>query len=409
MLLINKYILKNNYFLMEGYNQFNKINEISGLFNMNLQNKDDYNNLNISFNKHKSLNHIPSSFNLNQNFTRHETKMSFNINEKITNLNNPSAKEGINLMKPVESLKNKSFLSVISNFDIYLNTLNNNCLNINSTYSGHTGRVNDIVSLKDYPVFASGGEDGKLKIWSLEINNKPIKEFKLDSSSQITSLDVYKDFLLIGTGKGNLNIINIKTMKTVGSSKLHSDRISHIKVYNDIDNKSYLLTTGEDSLCNVIEIEKLISNQISKQKTNENQQFEGDEFESVENTLNSGQNMQKMFFLNNHRNFLYSLNFDETLTVFNLENNMEILKFDAKNDILGTDYILDYSSSNNDSIQILIGNNNGAVIESCIDYNSNNIWFNSIIQSSCQQRFSSYLRIDENVVLSSDEGFYYII
>ena len=366
----------------------------SNIVNIKVSNDTEYKELLIKLNQFTLNNKI---FSISNNFHMKNIKLSYNINEifnTVDNINN--TKEGIILSKRIKNTN--KFLSVISNYEIHLNEVSKDGINFIRAYKGHEQRINDIVILDTYPVFVSGSEDGKLKIWSLE-ENKKLKEFKLEHS-ELTSLACYNEYLFAGTGKGGLNVFNLKTMKKVSSKRIHSERISNITVCRGVEGSDYLITCGEDSLCNLIILDDIASFIKEAELPDD----------IIISTINMSQNMIKADLLGNSKYFLYGSNSDESLSIFNLEKNTELLKFDAKNDYLGINYIADFISiESGNRIKLNVGSYDGAVVECILNASNKTVSIESILQTNVEQRISSILDFDSITVMCTDEGFYYIL
>jgi hypothetical protein len=77
-------------------------------------------------------------------------------------------------------------------------------------FSGHSGSVTSLVSLRDGHTIISGGLDGVLKVWDIS-EEKPVAEIREDSSHGIHYIHIFNDFSQVGAaGKsGDISLYRI--------------------------------------------------------------------------------------------------------------------------------------------------------------------------------------------------------
>lgn len=336
---------------------------------------------NITFSENFRVRSTPSVFDINEILLQNSEEQQSNSGIK--------KREGLVLAK--RGFLDNDFLSVTSNYEIHYNLLNTESgVSFVKSYKSHTDRVNDFVLLGNYSAFASGGKDNKVKIWDLKGGNKVVKEFGL--TAEVTCLSVYDEFLCVGSGKGVV-IWSTKTMKPFAKINfLHSDTILSLQI-KEVAGVKYMITSAEDSLINIL---NLSDPNITQ--------------DSVINTINTNQAATYANLLGDVTHYLYAINSNETLSLYNLEKNTEVMNFDAKDESLGINYIVDAKEdSNGNLIKLRLGNFEGSIIEAVNTSGSDAVQLLTVAQTGKDQRFYSILDFDGASLAVSDEGLYYVL
>jgi hypothetical protein len=323
-----------------------------------------------------------------------------NINEVTKDDNN-----SILLIKINPNIQNE-FIIVNSNFVMYylqINIMNYN-IQIIGEYKEHKERINDISffvsnSSPWKESFVSGDNEGLILIWNSGSKNSSYK-ISTNGKGQVLTLDT-KEFLL-AAGYGNvISIWDTRKMKLIGKSSFgHSELVRCVKFY-DI----YLLTAGEDNIINIFNLKNtdIDSKEINKNLLNK---------DNIEATINLGQSVLNVFPI--QTGYISAITTVNTFHVVSLENCTSQYEFDAKNEKLKINYILDsYFNQNTKNIELLVGSFEGRIclIDIFIDNKGNGKYnVKYILDTNIEQMFNSAGRFNEKLyIFVSDKGLIYLL
>ena len=323
-----------------------------------------------------------------------------NINE-VTKDNNNS----ILLIKINPNIQNQ-FIIVNSNFIMYYLQINKENYNIQliGEYKEHKERINDIAffvsnSSPWKESFVSGDNEGLILIWNSGSKNSSYK-ISTNGKGQVLTLDT-KEFLL-AAGYGNIiSIWDTRKMKQIGKSSFaHSELVRYVKFY-----EIYLLTAGEDNLINIFNLK---NTDIDSKEINKNLLKQ----DNVEATINLGQSILNVSPLQS--GYISAITTVNTFHVISLESCTSQYEFDAKNEELKINYILEsYFNQNSKNIELLVGSFQGRIclINIFIDNKGNGKYnIKYILDTNIEQMFNSAGRFSEKLyILVSDTGLIYLL
>jgi hypothetical protein len=190
-------------------------------------------------------------------------------------------------------------------------------------------------------------------------------------------------------------------MKQIGKSSFaHSELVRYVKFY-----EIYLLTAGEDNLINIFNLK---NTDIDSKEINKNLLKQ----DNVEATINLGQSILNVSPLQS--GYISAITTVNTFHVISLESCTSQYEFDAKNEELKINYILEsYFNQNSKNIELLVGSFQGRIclINIFID-NKGNGKYNTkyILDTNIEQMFNSAGRFSEKLyILVSDTGLIYLL
>lgn len=263
---------------------------------------------------------------LNSNFKK--SNSFFNNGLLITNnINDIFSTKSVGILesKPFNS---NSFITSNSNFTMNYFVVNSNGINLANSFNEHTQRINSVAINKKYEFFASASNDGAIKLWQPNVKDS-VKTFS--TNKNCWTIFTKNDFLYAGIEKG-IVIWDLRTLRTFSQlNYIHSEPVLNISV-DTFDGVDYMVTSGEDSLINILD--------LSNQKLTT---------DSVIATMNTSQISTNVEFIKNSSYYMIkSHTSNEELKIYNLEKNSEIYSFDVKCEELKLDYIIDsvYDYSN---------------------------------------------------------------
>jgi WD40 repeat protein len=319
-----------------------------------MKNSNNYNsNIDTNYNldSYKDFKHNLKSFQtatnskkylLDNSFYNKTMLINYNINEAYnlisTESTKPLIKSNTAILSSKRGVLNNDFISSLSNFQINYNTITDKGILCEKTYSEHSERINDIDVIPDHSAVSSASNDGTIKLWDLKGSTSSAKTF--NTGKPVWSVHTHGEYLCAGIEK-DLVIWSLKTMKPFAKINfLHSEAILSIKI-QIINGKPYLVSTGDDGLINVLD--------ISTQKITT---------DNVVSTINTNQTMLFSELVNDV-NVVQALTASESLIMFNLENNSEIVSFDFNAEGLGSNYIVNSKIRQNSSekIDVVLGSN----------------------------------------------------
>lgn len=310
--------------------------------NMNFQNNFEnspFNNLDPQqnfTNNYKSVINFDQDFKknfiLSNTFSSRKVMLNFDINElnNVFQTNQNENKKSLGILDTKRCFHNESktddFISSLSSYNLTYNVINDKGIHYIKSFSEHTDRINDFSIIEKHSAFCSVASDGFIKIWDLKGDTKSVKTF--NTGKEMYSCSTFDDYLCVGVGK-DIVVWDLRTMKPISKVNfLHSENILSTKI-SMINNKPVLITGGDDNLVNVVD--------LSKPKIT---------LDSIISTINTGQTVLKATLIGESELFLKTFSSSESISLWNLENNTEIIMFDPKNEELDITFIIDYDSSN---------------------------------------------------------------
>jgi WD40 repeat protein len=90
------------------------------------------------------------------------------------------------------------------------------------SFDAHSGNVNAVKFAEDYLV--SGGEDGKIVLWSLSTGSK-VREISLGEA--VSSLLFSEENLFVGTWNGNLYVFDFPELTLKTKLKVSDQKVGH--------------------------------------------------------------------------------------------------------------------------------------------------------------------------------------
>lgn len=279
------------------------------------------------------------TFELSNSFNINPIAASYNINDLlISQKTEKNIDEVFGVLETKNGLLENDFISSISNFQLNYNTISDKGINVVNSFNEHTGRINDFEIIQEHSAFVSVSTDGHIKIWDLRGSNKSVKTFKPEKP--VWSCSVFGEYLCAGIEK-DVVVWSLKTMKPYAKINfLHSEAILCLNI-KFVEGKPYLISSGDDGLINVLDIS------TSKIST-----------DNIVSTLNANQTIASVDLLNNSLNFVKASTSTEVFTIYNLENNAEVMSFDAKQAEIDTDYIINTSTldESTNKMNVKLGN-----------------------------------------------------
>lgn len=254
-------------------------------------------------------------------------KKSYNINE-ITN-----QKENSLLKVKINPNFQNEFALINSNFNVNYLVLNNDgAFNVGS-FQEHQERINDLAFFKsENPLFSkafvSAGNDGLIKIWDSRSPNS-VKTLKTNGI-KVFCLETSEDKLIAGFGR-EIGIWDLKTMKNICRYRsAHSEDVTCLK----LKNKTQLLSGGEDGIINHINLEQ------------------GLNIDSIVATLNVGQPLASVDFLDENYNLVQANTTIYTMEICSFEKGSSQFSYNSQSDLYNTQYSLDaFLVENNNSLR----------------------------------------------------------
>ena len=324
-------------------NLFNNTNSSNSVHNYNNKNQINFSD---TLNKDlanlttptKNSNYIEFHSKTNNTLT---VKKSYNINQITNESDNSLLKVKINPNLPNE------FALINSNFCVnYLVLDNDGAFNL-GTFKEHTERINDVAFFKNNSspfdkAFVSGSSDGSIKLWDSRTPTS-VKTIKTNGI-KVFCLETSNDKLIAGFGR-EIGIWDLKMMKNICRYKsAHSEDVVCMKTQGD-----NLLTGGEDGIINHFDIKN------------------GLNVDSVISTLNLGQPLSFVDFLDTEINLIQACTSVYSFDVCSFNKGISQYSFDSKSDFYNTDYCLESfvvnsenskeNLYNNNYIQLFSGNN----------------------------------------------------
>ena len=385
------------------------MNFSTGLLSLPLSNITDRETVIKLFNNTANNHNKNSNLNIFNTFIEVNATSCLNINTNSNNINN-KLNENKSILLTKKAFDNKDeFISVISDFSLDYSVVNpDKSIKRLKSFTGHTERILDFTILEKYSVLASGSKDNKIKLYDIKGKENAIKEFKL--KDEVASVYSYKEFLFAGTGRW-LIVWNMKTMKTFAQlNYLHSGNILNINV-ETVDNNPYLITSGEDCIVNLIDLNYLINNSYSNNNnnTNNSNKLNSVSTDCVITAINTNKVIEKSNLLGNSLNYLYTKSSDYNISVYNMQNNNEICCFNGINEQLGSNYIVDvYPYNNGNNLELSLGSYNGIIGECSMNTSDGTITVNKIINTNIQQTIESICYFKHFNLVSTDTGNYHV-
>lgn len=110
-----------------------------------------------------------------------------------------------------------------------------------NTFTGHKDCVYTIAPHKENSKFFSGAGDGMVALWDLEEEDKGTLIAKLDTSVYALHYKKEQDILIIGQNYQGIHLVDVATRKEIGSLQLTKSAIFDIQSYDDL----VLVGTGD--------------------------------------------------------------------------------------------------------------------------------------------------------------------
>lgn len=123
------------------------------------------------------------------------------------------------------------------------------------TLTGHSARVFSVAISPDGQTFASGGEDGEIRLWNLDTGelirsldrHETIKQWHPHTGERLNVLEEWKDsslvfsitfspdsqILVIGSAHGKIKLWNLETGELLRSLEGHSENVNSITISSD--------------------------------------------------------------------------------------------------------------------------------------------------------------------------------
>jgi len=266
------------------------------------ENSSEYHNLNSIKLDDSYLNFYSKSSNI------YKTKSSYNINQ-ITKNEQPNS-----LLKVKVNPNTPNEMALInSNFSILSMVIKEDSLfHLNTIKHEHTDRINDVCFFKNSNspfnnAFISGSSDGMIKIWDSRSQDS-IKTINASNGKKVFTLDTNTNCLIAGLER-EIGVWEIRMMKQLHKVKFaHSEDVTYVKVNNNI-----IISGGEDNIVNVFDIQN------------------GFDMTSVLATVNVGQPIASMNFIDDDINYLHVNSTVHSFHLLNMWTGVSDFEFDAKN------------------------------------------------------------------------------
>jgi len=173
----------------------------------------------------------------------------------------------------------------------------------------------------------------------------------------------------------------------------HSETCSSLKIKGNI-----LLSGGEDNIINAFDVSQ---NTLT--------------MDNVLATINSGQAVSQIDFFDNELEYAQVVTTVFTYMIMNMQTGAKSFEFDAKNEAINTEYILDaFYSNETKEIDVVCGNNFGGIVALTLNVEGNTVNSKTVsystVKSEFNQTFNSSEKINDNCfVVVSDNGYIYLL
>lgn len=289
----------------------------------------------------------------------------------------------------------------------------NELITVNSNYSMNYLRLTDtnITSIGNYECnsrinavsffnnsiqdlsrsFVSGDNQGNICIWD-QIQRNPVFTIDVHSKGEVFALDTKDFYIVAGCGK-EIGLWDIRRMKQIGkASYAHSESVNCVKFI-----ETFLISGSEDNILNIFDLNNNgetgteIKNYLNK--------------DSVYLTFNLGQSIESVSEL--EPGYLSVIS---TVNTFHVISNTGVEKymFDAKNEQLDIDYILDsYYNISTHKATLFCGNYRGglSLLDCDLSKNPVSIVVDTKYKCAEEQTFTSVVKIrDGAYITATDKG-----
>lgn len=347
-----------------------------------------------------------SSIDTSFSFTQ-EPKAHFNILSSF-DINQIFPKMNISILSvKINPNISSEFVLINSNFSISYIQIQKEGIKCLGTYNEHTDRINDVCfcKRKEEPwnrIFFSGGNDGQIKLWKNDIKDS-VKTISTNGKGPVIALDCNEMILCAGFGK-EICIWEIDKLKQIGKAcYAHSDLVSCVRLRGQ-----YLITGGEDNIINVFDLK--IGIEKRKQYPNVNNINLLDQ-DAVFITVNLGQSVVSLNVL--EESYISAVTSVNTFHVIDLLTGLIKYEFDAKNEQLNLNYIIDaYYTDSLHQVELFCGSFSGNIALITFDLTKEQVipTVEAFISTGVEQMFNSIGRYDKNAyIVCSDKGWIYFI
>lgn len=321
--------------------------------------------------------------------------ISVNINQITNDPSNSVLKIKINPNCPSD------ILVVNSNFTmnyLNLNTQTASLQNVAIYSLKEKERINDVAFFKNNQApfnksFISADNGGNILIWDSRAKDFSYK-ISTHGKGSVLTLDVNDKYFAAGYGR-EICMWDLKTLKQIGKSSFaHSEPVTCTRFKDN-----FLLSSGDDYVINIF---NLLPGEKDKNLLRK---------ENVELTVNLGQSIATISPLES--DYLGAITSVNTFHVVNLASGSSQYQYDAKNQSIGSDYILDmFYSGTNHLAELYCGSFDGKIMSLEFDLSSSNVIpkINSFANLGNSQTFNAIDRFDtNNLITASDNGTIYVL
>ena len=286
-------------------------------------------------------------------------------------------------------------ITVNSNYSMNYLTLTDTNITSIGNFIGNS-RINAVSffnnSLPDLSrSFISGDDNGNICIWN-QTNKNPVFTLSVKDKGEVLSLDTKDYYIVAGYGK-EIGLWDIRTMKQIGkASYAHSESVNCVKFI-----ETFLISGSEDNILNIFDL-----NNTGEPGTEVKNYLKKD---SVYLTLNLGQSIESVSELDTGY-----LSVISTVNTFHVISTTGIEKFvfDAKNEQLEVDYILDsYYNPISHMVTLFCGNYHGGISLFNCNLSNNPVSIEVDTKYKCmeEQTFNSVVKIREDAfITATDKG-----